>query len=106
MASIDSAQLYEDKESDCWITIWLVINLSPTCRYRKTCVLPSAFIPGPKKPKILDSFMVIGLHHLSVLQKEGLAVWNSFRNEVLHPNLYLLYTTGNTCGSFYKFFFC
>ncbi|KAG6894511.1 hypothetical protein C0992_005782 [Termitomyces sp. T32_za158] len=32
--SIDGAQLYRDKESDCWIFIWIIHNLSP--KFRKT----------------------------------------------------------------------
>ena len=73
---IDGAQLYEDKESDCWITIWLVLNLSPSKWYHKTHVLPGRFIPGPKKPKNIDSFMVV-------------RIWDSSRNEVFHSDLLL-----------------
>ena len=29
MVSLDGAQLYEDKDSDCWIYIWVIMNLSP-----------------------------------------------------------------------------
>ena len=27
--SLDGAQLYEHKQSDCWIYIWVILNLSP-----------------------------------------------------------------------------
>ena len=29
MASLDGAQLYEDKDSDCWLYLWVVLNLPP-----------------------------------------------------------------------------
>ncbi|KIK95908.1 hypothetical protein PAXRUDRAFT_139677 [Paxillus rubicundulus Ve08.2h10] len=28
MASLDGVQLYEDKDSNCWIYIWIIVNLS------------------------------------------------------------------------------
>ncbi|KAF8229420.1 hypothetical protein L208DRAFT_1286789, partial [Tricholoma matsutake] len=33
--SLDGAQLYCNKESDCWIFIYVVHNLSPDLQYRK-----------------------------------------------------------------------
>ena len=77
MLSIDGAQLYESKESDCWIYIWIVLDMSPDHRYKKKHVLPGAIIPGPKKPKIIDSFLFPGLHHLSAVQQEGLRIWDA-----------------------------
>ncbi|KIK81446.1 hypothetical protein PAXRUDRAFT_62071, partial [Paxillus rubicundulus Ve08.2h10] len=90
LASMDGAQLYEDKESDCWMYIWILVNLSPDKRYRKLNVLPGGFIPGPNKPKNLDSFLAVGLHHLAALQREGLSVWDASRDIVFKPNLYFL----------------
>jgi hypothetical protein len=58
--SLNGAQLYEHKQSDCWIYIWVILNLSPDQRYKKKHVLPGAFIPGPNKPKNLDSFLFPG----------------------------------------------
>jgi hypothetical protein len=49
MASLNGLQIYEDKDSNCWLYIWVVINLAPNKRYRKMHVLPGGFIPGPKK---------------------------------------------------------
>lgn len=34
MFSIDGAQLYEKKQSDCWIYIWVILNYSPDLRYK------------------------------------------------------------------------
>ncbi|KIK19061.1 hypothetical protein PISMIDRAFT_13953 [Pisolithus microcarpus 441] len=35
MVSLDGAQLYDSKESDCWMYIWIVVNLPPDKRYCK-----------------------------------------------------------------------
>ena len=101
MVSLDGAQLYEDKESDCWLYIWIVINLPPDKRYHKTHVLPGGFIPGPNKPKNLNLFMVVGLHHLAALQREGLTIWDSSCNEDFQSDLYLLFTTADGPGLVY-----
>ena len=74
MISLDGAQLYESKESDCWIYIWVVMNLSSDKRYKKRYVLPGGFIPGPNKPKNVNSFLFPGFHHLAALQNEGLLI--------------------------------
>jgi hypothetical protein len=72
MLLIDSTQLYESKQSDCWIYIWVLLELAPDLCYKQKYVLPGGFIPGPKKPKNMDSFMYTGLHHLLALQKDSL----------------------------------
>ena len=69
MFSIDGAQLYAHKASDCWIYIWVIMDFSPEERYKKDFVIPGGFIPGPKKPKNLDSFLFPGLYHLAALQE-------------------------------------
>src|SRR5438309_689702 len=72
MLSIDGAQLYQSKQSDCWIYIWIVLNLAPNLRYKKHYVLIGAIIPGPNKPKNANSYLFPGLHHACALSKEGL----------------------------------
>jgi hypothetical protein len=53
MISLDGAQLYEHRNSDCWMFIWVILELSPDQCYKKTHVLPGGIIPGPNKPKTL-----------------------------------------------------
>jgi hypothetical protein len=48
--SIDGAQLFCDKASDCWMFIWIIHNLRPGLRYTKSFVIPGSFVPGPNKP--------------------------------------------------------
>ncbi|KAI0365276.1 hypothetical protein BV20DRAFT_902498, partial [Pilatotrama ljubarskyi] len=64
MFSIDGAQLYESKASDCWFYVWVLFDLPPDARYKKRYVLPGAVIGGPKKPKNIDSFIFPGLYHV------------------------------------------
>lgn len=41
-----------------WMYIWVIFSLDPaTHHYKKTAVLFSAVIPGPNKPKLLESFL-------------------------------------------------
>ena len=58
------------------IYIWVIFNLPPNKRYKKHFVFPSGFIPGPNKPKNVNSFIFPGLHHLNALIKEGLTIWD------------------------------
>ncbi|KAG2065691.1 hypothetical protein BDR04DRAFT_971686, partial [Suillus decipiens] len=91
MMSIDSARLYKSKASDCWMSIWVVFDHSPETRYKKKYILPGIIIPGPCKPKNLNSFLFPGFHHLTALQKEGLTVWDAMHDItfVSHPFLIL-----------------
>jgi hypothetical protein len=82
MLSVDGAQLYQSKQLDCWIYIWVLLDLVPDLHYKKKYVLPGGFIPGPNKPKNLDLFMYTGLHHLSALQKDGLCIWDCLTGRV------------------------
>ena len=89
MLSIDGAQLYEHKESNCWIYIWLLFDLAPDKRYKIRNVLPGGVIPGPKSPKNIDSFLFPGLAHVSALQHEGLHVWDAYHRHRALSYLFL-----------------
>jgi len=101
MISLDGAQLYESKESDCWIYIWVVMNHSPDKRYKKRYMLPGGFIPGPHKPKNVDSFLFPGIHHLAALQNEGLSIWDAHRDTTFISDLYLIFVTADGPGLVY-----
>ncbi|KAF8220263.1 hypothetical protein L208DRAFT_766482 [Tricholoma matsutake] len=66
--SMDDAQLYHMKKSDCWIYIWVILDLSPELRYKKKNVLPGGFIPGPNPPQIAASYIFPALYQLAALQ--------------------------------------
>ncbi|EDR10718.1 uncharacterized protein LACBIDRAFT_315413 [Laccaria bicolor S238N-H82] len=88
MLSFDGAQLYRNKQSDCWIYIWVIMDLDPGIRYKKKFVLPGAVIPGPNKPKKPDSFLFPGLHHVAALQNEGLRIWDASQDLVAISKLF------------------
>lgn len=95
MLSIDGAQLYAHKASDCWIYIWVLMDLSPDERYMKRFVLPGGFIPGPNKLKIVDSYLFPGLHHVCALQREGLVIWDAYKNEQFTSQLIIALNTAD-----------
>ncbi|PBK58880.1 hypothetical protein ARMSODRAFT_1009949, partial [Armillaria solidipes] len=94
--SMDGAQLYCMKMSDCWMYIWIILDLSPDVRYQKKHVLLGGFIPGPDKPKNLDSFIFPGLHHLAAIQKDGLTIWNAKDDIVFQSNPFLALVTADS----------
>ncbi|EJF65166.1 hypothetical protein DICSQDRAFT_50857, partial [Dichomitus squalens LYAD-421 SS1] len=96
MFSLDGAQLYESKQSDCWIYIWVLFDLAPDLRYKKRYVLPGAIIPGPKKPKIVDSFLFPGLYHVAALQNTPLKIWDSHAQKIRHSRPIIFFATGDT----------
>jgi hypothetical protein len=55
--ALDGAQLYQNKKSDTWISIWIINDFSPNQRYQKRHVLPGTVIPGPNRLKIIDSYL-------------------------------------------------
>lgn len=76
MLSVDGAQLYRHKASECWIWIWIIFDHAPDVRYKKKHVLIGGFMPGKNKPRNTDSYFFPGLHHVAAIQKEGLPIWN------------------------------
>ena len=99
--SIDGAQLYQNKQSDCWIAIWVILDHAPHGRYKKKHVLPACFIPGPNKPKNVDSYIFPGLHHLAALQKEGLMVWDALEDRLFKSYPFLAFATADGPGMTY-----
>jgi hypothetical protein len=98
MFSIDGAQLYRNKASDCWIYIWVVLDHAPGIRYKKRYVLPGGFIGGLNKPKNVDSYICVGLSHLAAIQKEGLNIWNASRQEVFVSRPFLAAVGADAVG--------
>ncbi|KIL54288.1 hypothetical protein M378DRAFT_19053, partial [Amanita muscaria Koide BX008] len=96
MYSIDGAQLYRDKESDCFFSIWVILNLSPDLRYKKKYILPANFIPGPNKPDNTESFLLPSFRHASALQKEGLKVYDAQKREEILCGLFFCFFTADT----------
>ena len=98
MFSLDGAQLYRDKASDCWFFIFINLNLPPELRFKKEFIITAGFVPGPNKPVNIESFLLPTFRHFSALQRDGLKVWDARRQEeyVAHP--YWLFGTADTPG--------
>ena len=100
--SLDGAQLYQNKKSDTWNAIWIITNYDPKTRYRSKHVLPAAIVPGPNKPKNLDSFLFRTFHHLSAIQREdngaGMKVYDAIKQEVVSSQIALLFATADAVG--------
>ena len=93
--SLDGAQLYRDKESDCWIFVYIIHNLSPEVRYKKKLVIPAGFIPGPEKMKDGDSFIYPVLYHISALQSEGLRIWDASTQSYIPRSIPFVFATAD-----------
>lgn len=94
--SLDGAQLYRDKESDCWIFVYIIHNLPPELRYKKNFVIPAGFIPGPEKMKDGDSFIYPVLYHISALQNEGLRIWDASTQMHIPRSIPLVFVTADS----------
>lgn len=99
MFAVDGAQLYADKQSDCWIYIWVILDLPPELRYKKRLILPGGFIPGPHNPKHTVSFLFSGFQHLAALQKEGLKTWDADEDRTFLSKPFLLLGGADGPGS-------
>jgi len=53
------------------------------------------FIPGPNNPNNIDSFLLLGLQHLVLLQKEGLQIWDGTLECELRSKVFLVLLTAD-----------
>jgi hypothetical protein len=80
MWTYDGIQVYADKESDMWIGGWIFLNLpagGESGRYKKVSMAPGLFVPGPKKPQVIESFLYPSYHHASALTRQGTKVFDA-----------------------------
>jgi len=82
MLSLNGAQLYAHKASDCWIYIWIIFDIDPEFRYKNKIVLVGGIIPRPNKPKNAESYLFPGLYHVAALQHEGLCIWDASQDNI------------------------
>src|SRR5712672_3470467 len=94
--SLDGAQLYEDKDSNCWIFVYIIHDLPPDLCYKKRLVIPAGFVPGPEKMKDSDSFLYSVLYHISALQNEGLQIWDAWTQTYLPRSIPFVFVTADS----------
>ena len=98
MLSIDGAQLFRNKKSDCWVYIWIILDLAPNKHYKVRNILPRGVIPGPGHPKNLDFFLFPGLAHVSAVQREGLRLYDSYHCKVVTSQVFVLLALADCIG--------
>ncbi|KAF8172911.1 hypothetical protein BJ912DRAFT_831986, partial [Pholiota molesta] len=100
--SLDGAQLYQNKKSDTWIAIWIIADYNPNTRSRSKHVLPALIIPGPNKPKQIDSFLFRTFHHVSAIQREdggaGIRIFEAIKTAVVPSRTVVLLGTADAIG--------
>jgi hypothetical protein len=89
---MDGAQLFCDKSSDCWLYLFVIMDMSPEIRYKKIYVLPGGCIPGPNNPAHMDSFLFPSFNHIATIQTEGLPIWNATQNTLFSSYIYFYLT--------------
>ncbi|KAJ3563020.1 hypothetical protein NP233_g9211 [Leucocoprinus birnbaumii] len=98
---LGSVQNGKIKENDILLMLSLDGAQFPDHHYKKTHVLPGGFIPGPNKPKNIDSFLFPGLYHLSALQNEGLKIWDASTNAAYIAQPVVYFATADAPGMVY-----
>lgn len=98
MHSTDGVQLYRMKQSDCWLYIWVLLDIAPDTRYKNEHIFVGAVIPGPKHPKDMESFLFPGFHHVSALMQEGLKIWNASADCEFVSRIFIPWFTADTPG--------
>ncbi|GJF00590.1 hypothetical protein PsYK624_168830 [Phanerochaete sordida] len=98
MLSLNGAQLYRNKQSDCWMYIWVLLDRSSDSRYKKRQVLIRGVIPGSNKPKNVDSYLFPGFQHIAALMREGLKIWDASTDRLFLSKLFVLFLTADGPG--------
>lgn len=88
--SFDGAQIYESKDSGCWFSIAVILNLPADLRYKSTELLPLSIIPADhNKLKNMESFNFPVFHEMCALMKDGMNVYDAEDGQIYHSELYL-----------------
>ncbi|CAG8819717.1 24999_t:CDS:2, partial [Gigaspora rosea] len=93
-ASLDGYQIFEQQHDDCWVILMINNNLSPEIRVKKENLLVIAIIPGPKQPKIFNTFMRPLINELKQLE-EGMLCWNAVTNENFTLHAHVIFWFGD-----------
>lgn len=80
-ASTDGFEAFKNKQYDVWPLVAINFNLLPDQRFLIQNIIPLAFVPGPKEPKDLQSFIQPLLMNSSLsFQQTGLC-WSSMMEQ-------------------------
>ncbi|KAL0057164.1 hypothetical protein AAF712_016206, partial [Marasmius tenuissimus] len=102
MMSLNGCQLYKNKTSDCWMYGFVLVNLFPDKRYKKKYFIPSSIFPGPNNLKVMESFLYIGLRHISVVANAGgLRLWDAYQDKMIKSRIFILFSFADCSGMVY-----
>lgn len=101
MLTIDGAQLYKNKASDCWMWLFESLDMAPNKRYKIANIMMGGLIPGPNKPKNLDSFLYPSLYHVCAIMNEGLPIWDALDRTLYNSNPFLALALADGPGMSY-----
>lgn len=68
IGAVDGYQIFRQKTDDCWVVLMINANICPQNRVKKENLMITSIIPGPKEPKIFNSFMYPIVNELKDLE--------------------------------------
>lgn len=98
-AGFDGTKAFKTrKDRFVWPIILTCLNLPPEIRYKRKNVLVAGFVPGPKNPKNLDSFLTPLVEEFEILTDGIEGVWDAgaegtAKNKTFKMRAYLVLVT-------------
>ena len=93
--STDGFEVFQKGSCDVWPIIGIIYNLSPDKRFRMQNILPFSFVPGPKEPKNLQSFLLPLILELERINEGGGTKMRFPDGSVNKVRVHLLWFTGD-----------
>ena len=89
--SSDGVRLFKSRTNFAiWPIMLLNLNLPPDERVKLENIILCGFVPGPKNPQDLDSYMHLLVQEFILLQsKSGVQVWNGYKREAFKLHAYI-----------------
>ncbi|KAG2217346.1 hypothetical protein INT45_010278 [Circinella minor] len=89
----DGFNIFKRKSYTITVVMAMLLNLPPEERFKKENLLLLATIPGPGKPKMIDSFLRPIREELKVLQEDGMRITTD--DGVFNSRVQLIFTGGD-----------
>lgn len=93
--STDGFCPFKRRKQTCWPIIAFNYNLPPTIRFRLENIICLGVVPGPKKPKDFDSYLVPLVEELYQLKRGSTAAYDARRRRLFSLRAYLVLVFGD-----------
>lgn len=94
----DGVQIFKTRSRfSIWPIVLQCLNLPPTIRAKRQNMLCTGFIPGPKGPKNLDSFLYPLIKEMEALQVGIPATYNASLPNTLPPSERIFVLKSHIC---------